>query len=103
MLKSDPVLLAELNALNFDEKGIVEYLVLLNARYFMGVMTSTMSNTIAYARTIQAEGDYFNDYIFPRSNRTDMWRSYPDMPYMAGNADTKLMVFDGVDLMDGYP
>lgn len=93
----------EVEALNFDEKGIVEYQTLVHARYFLGIMTSTMSNTVAFARTLGASGDYFTDFIFTGSNRTDMWRKYPGMPYMAGDNNTRLMVFDGVDLMDGYP
>lgn len=66
-------------------------------------MTSTFSNTIAYARTLTTDGDYFEDSIFLGSTRTDTWRTYPGMPYMAGDAYIKLMVFDGVDLKDGYP
>jgi hypothetical protein len=48
--------MAKLEALRFDEMAIVEYQVLLAADYWYGVLYSTMSHLVAYARTASCRG-----------------------------------------------
>lgn len=64
---------------------------------------SSMSSLIAYARSIDNEEDFFSAYIFPGSTRNGAERAYPTVPDMKGNRVTKLMVVNGVDIMDSFP
>jgi hypothetical protein len=96
-------MLAELDALYFDQKAIVEYQTLVAARFQLGIISSSMSTLIAYARTVDEEEDFFETYIFPGSSKSGLNRGYPVSPSMMGNADTKLMVVSGVDILDAFP
>ncbi|KAK7957225.1 uncharacterized protein PG986_006447 [Apiospora aurea] len=79
-------LLAQIEALVPDQRDVVEYEVLVGARYWIGVSTSPLSTLIAYARsdgdggaTENAEGlkeeeeqdaaGWFVRYVYPRSSK----------------------------------
>lgn len=64
---------------------------------------SSMSSLVAYTRSINNEEDFFAQYIFPGSTRNGAERAYPVAPDMKGNSNTKLMVVNGVDIMDSFP
>lgn len=68
----------------------------------MGVIMSSMSNLIAYARHVNDEEDVFEKYVFPGSERDGLERYYKECE-MRGNRRTKLMVVNGVDIMDSFP
>ncbi|KUJ18637.1 uncharacterized protein LY89DRAFT_549756, partial [Mollisia scopiformis] len=76
ILSSQPATLKQLEALPFDRKAIVEYQVLVNAKFFMGVIMSSMSSLIAYARTVDDPKDYFDTYVFPGTERNGLERIY---------------------------
>ncbi|RDL30805.1 uncharacterized protein BP5553_10150 [Venustampulla echinocandica] len=103
LLANEPETLAYLEALPFDQKGIVEYNVLVDARFWIGIITSSMSSLIAYARTVDEREDYFETSIFPDSSREGLNRGYTDNISIKGNQYTKLMVVNGVDIMDSFP
>jgi len=103
LLASSNSTLAQVEALAFDQKAIVEYQTLVDARFWMGVVMSSMSSLVAYTRSIDNEEDYFSQYIFPGSTRNGAERAYPVAPDMKGNSNTKLMVVNGVDIMDSFP
>jgi hypothetical protein len=94
---------AKLEGLAFDQKAIVEYQTLVAARFQLGIITSSMSTLIAYARTVDNDEDYFETYVFPGSSKSGLNRAYPASPSMMGNAETKLMVVNGVDILDAFP
>lgn len=99
-----PDLLAEIEKLSFDQKGIVEYKTLVSADYFLGVGTSSMSLLIAFDRTIDEKDEYFSLYIHSNSSRgRELDRHYPVSPTMKGNNKTRLFTLSGPDLMDVYP
>jgi hypothetical protein len=102
-LAEQPDILAQVNALAFDEKAIVEYQTLVDARFFLGILTSSMSSLIAYARSVDDMDDYFETYVFPGSSKVGLNRGYPESPTMKGNGETKLIAVSGVDLMDAFP
>jgi hypothetical protein len=62
-----------------------------------------MSSLIAYARSVDDEGDFFETYVFPGSGRDGFNRGYPDSPAIKGNDFTKLMVLSGPDIMESFP
>ncbi|KAG9237060.1 hypothetical protein BJ875DRAFT_350158, partial [Amylocarpus encephaloides] len=103
ILADQPETLGRVEALRFDEKGIVEYKVLLDARFWLGLVMSSMSSLIAYARSVDEKDDYFETFIFPGSSKNGLDRGYPDHLSMKGNRRTKLMVVNGVDIMDSFP
>lgn len=103
LLVDQPDMLDKLEALYFDQKAIVEYQTLVAARFQLGIITSSMSTLIAYARTVDDEEDFFETYVFPGSSKNGLNRGYPHSPSMMGNADTKLMVVSGVDILDAFP
>ncbi|KAG4427511.1 hypothetical protein IFR05_017006 [Cadophora sp. M221] len=103
LLASSNGTLAQVESLAFDQKAIVEYQTLVDARFWMGLVMSSMSSLIAYARSIDNEEDFFSAYIFPGSTRNGAERAYPTVPDMKGNRVTKLMVVNGVDIMDSFP
>jgi len=103
LLAEQPELLAYLDGLTFDEKGIVEYQMLVSARFWMGILTSSMSALIAYARSADEHEDFFMTYIFPGSLRNGLHRNYPEGSTMKGDKYTKLMTVNGVDIMDAFP
>jgi hypothetical protein len=95
--------LAAISKLGFDQKGIVEYETLVRSKFFIGIVMSTMSSLIAYARNVDDEGkDFFEDHIFPGSWNIGIHREYPALA-MKGNIATKLMVVSGVDVMKSFP
>lgn len=103
----DPERLDEMERLPFDQRGIAEYQVMVGGKLFMGVVISTLSEMIAYARTSDQPRDFFDDYIFPNSSRVasegGLDRIYADALTIKGNEDTKLLVTDGQDIMDAFP
>ena len=103
LLAGQPDILAKVEGLGFDEKAIVEYQTLVQAKFWMGIITSSMSSLIAYARSVDDKQDFFDTYVFPGSDRAGFNRGYPDSPAMRGNNVTKLMVVSGADIMDSFP
>jgi hypothetical protein len=99
---ADHATLAAVEALDFDQKGVVEYETLVRSTFFLGIVMSTMSSLIAYARTAHEEKDFFETYVFPGSWNIGIHREYPAMS-MKGNNATKLMVVSGVDVMNFFP
>jgi len=89
--------------LAFDQKGIVEYQVLVEARFWIGIITSSMSSLIAFARTVDDPGDFFETSIFPGSSKSGLNRGYPEPYTVKGSFNTKLMVVNGVDIMEAFP
>ena len=105
LLAGQPEMLEMIDGLFFDQKGILEYEVMVNAKFWLGIITSTLSSLVAYARSVEDEDDFFETYIFPGSVRTEkpLERWYPDSPSMKGNNFTKLMVLTGPDVMASFP
>jgi hypothetical protein len=103
LLSGQPEMLEQVEGLGFDEKGILEYQVLVHARYWLGILTSSMSSLIAYARSVEDEEDYFMTYIFPESARAGVLRIFTNAPLVKGDNFTKLIAVDGVDIMDTFP
>jgi hypothetical protein len=104
LLTNHSDILEKVQALRFDARAITEYESLVSADYFMGLLTSSLSDLVAYARTVGEEGDYFDKYIHPGSTRaTSVDREYPDPPSVKGNEHTKLIVLTGPDIMDCFP
>jgi len=104
VLAKQPKTLEKIEALSFDEKAVTEYESLVAADYFMGILTSSLSAVVAYARTADDEGDYYEKSIHPETTRTEfIGRKYPGPPSMRGNEHTKLLVLTGPDIMDCYP
>ncbi|KAG7290134.1 hypothetical protein NEMBOFW57_000131 [Staphylotrichum longicolle] len=58
LLKSHPEDLAALEALTWDQQGLVDFVVLLECDYFLGVSPSSFSMNVAGKRHLQAEGLY---------------------------------------------
>ena len=105
LLAGQPEMLEMIDGLFFDQKGILEYEVMVNAKFWLGIITSTLSSLVAYARSVEDADDFFETYIFPGSVRTEkpLERWYPDSPSMKGNNFTKLMVLTGPDVMASFP
>ncbi|RDW63529.1 hypothetical protein BP6252_11074 [Coleophoma cylindrospora] len=100
----DPDKATAVEALNFDSRAIVEYAVLVKADYFLGLIMSTFSSVIAFARTLSMEEDFFEDYVFPGSVRqpNSIQRHYT-VSEMKGDNKTMLLVVNGDDVMDSFP
>lgn len=104
LLSDHTDILEKIEALRLDERAITEYESLVSADYFMGILTSSLSAIVAYARTVDEEGDYFDKYIHPSTTRAEfVERVFPDSPSVRGNEHTKLMVLTGPDIMDCFP
>ncbi|OBT61562.1 hypothetical protein VE03_08878 [Pseudogymnoascus sp. 23342-1-I1] len=104
LLASHTGILKKIEALRFDERAITEYESLVFADYFMGILTSSLSAIVAYARTVDGDGDYFDRYIHPGTTRGEfVERVFPGSPHVRGNESTKLIVLTGADIMDGFP
>lgn len=104
LLSQQPDVAAEIEQLPFDQKAIVEYEALVSADYFFGILTSSLSALVAYARTAGEEEDYFATYVHPGTSRGGgIERHFPGSPCMRGNLRTRLFVLDGPDIMDCYP
>jgi hypothetical protein len=97
--------LQEIEVLGFDQKAIVEYHVLLASTFWMGIITSSLSSLIAFARTVDdpTTENFFETYIFPGSSRSGLRRIYPENLTMKGNNYTQLLVVNEVDIMDSFP
>jgi hypothetical protein len=52
-------ILAQVEALSFEEKAIVEYHTLVGAEIWMGLIISSMSSLIAYARSVDDKEDFW--------------------------------------------
>jgi len=112
--------------MEFDKQAIVEYNVLVAADYWMGVMMSTMSLLVAYARNVDSvsvvdgEGgggsggereDFFEKWIVEGSVREGedgkhrVWEG--ELPVLKGNEGTKLLVVNpgprGLAIFDSFP
>lgn len=104
LLAESPDLLAKMENLTFDQKGIVEYKTLTAADYFYGVGLSSMSLLVAFARTVDEKEDYWSHFIHDNSIRIKpLDREYPISPIMKGNEKTRLYMLSGPDIMDRYP
>ena len=104
LLANDPMALVKIESLRFDEKAILEYDVLLNADFFLGVLMSSMSSLIAFARALNDSEVFFPTYVYPGSTEEAGVRFYPDAPAMKGNSKSKLMVpARGKDIMPYFP
>lgn len=55
LLKTQPEVLARLNALTFDQQALVDYQLLLRSEYFAGTAFSSFSNNIAARRHLTTE------------------------------------------------
>lgn len=62
-----------------------------------------MSAYIAYTRTADDEGDFFDTYIFPGVNFVGPIAYFPEPFTIRGNNDTRLLVTDGQNYMDSFP
>lgn len=101
-------LLAQVEALPFDRKAIVEYKTLVEGRFFLGILTSTMSNLIAYARTVDqyadSEEDFFYDVVLKGSvKRRQFFRVWRRAPHIKGTGGTRLLVVNARDIMQRFP
>lgn len=97
-----PAQYAEVDRLDFDAKGIVEYEVMLNSRFFVGNSMSSLSLLVTYARTLNDEKDFFEEYVNPDSERWDMHREYR-YRVVKGNGHTSLFLVSGPDIMEYFP
>lgn len=105
LLSDHEGILKKVEDLRFDARAITEYESLVSADYFLGILSSSLSDMVAYARTVDEEGDYFDEYIRPNTTRgTFVDRVFPGSPDVRGNENTKLMVVSGgPDIMDCFP
>lgn len=104
VLGDNKIVREKIEDLRFDERAVTEYESLVSADYFIGLITSSLSDVVAYARTVDEEGDYFEDHIHPGTSRGEfIERVFPGGPLVIGNERTKLMVLTGPDLMDCFP
>jgi hypothetical protein len=100
--KENAELLATVEALDLDQKGMIEYDILVRSTIFLGIVMSTMSSPIAYARTMDDEKDFFESYIFGDSWKIGLDRHHDEVE-MKSNKETRLMVVSGADVMDSFP
>ncbi|TGO23087.1 hypothetical protein BPAE_0144g00070 [Botrytis paeoniae] len=100
---SEPSLLLE--EMEFDTIAIIDYAVLVEAALFLGVWMSTFSQTVAYARTVELEQDYWETYVNPGSRRDGLTRLWDQAPALKGDETTKILVINtgGFSNMDSYP
>ncbi|KFY08238.1 hypothetical protein V492_06406 [Pseudogymnoascus sp. VKM F-4246] len=104
LLNTHADILERVEALRFDQRAVTEFESLVHADYFMGILTSSLSAKVAYARTLGGEDDYFDIYIRPGTTRGEfVERVFPDSPSVRGDEHTKLIVLTGADLMDCFP
>jgi len=115
-----------MDALNFDQKGIVEYALpccipslmkitkcilsryqtLVGAKVFIGIMLSTFSCLVAFARSLEHEEDFFEKHIFPNTTTIgpmDTHRMFPGGAEIRGDEETRLLVQSGPVVMNWFP
>ncbi|KAF7954376.1 hypothetical protein EAE96_005500 [Botrytis aclada] len=100
---SEPSLL--LGEMEFDTIAIIDHAVLVEAALFLGVWMSTFSQTVAYARTVELEQDYWETYVNPGSRRDGLTRLWDQAPALKGDETIKILVVNtgGFSNMDSYP
>lgn len=105
LVSSRPGLSSQLENMEFDTMAIIDYPVLVEASFFLGVWMSTFSQTAAYTRTMEDENDYWETYVTPGSRREGLARVWDRVPALKGDNTTKLMVVNTGDIsnMDSYP
>ncbi|KAI9641988.1 hypothetical protein NHQ30_009858 [Ciborinia camelliae] len=105
LVSSLPDLSSQLKEMEFDTMAIIDYAVLVEAKFFLGVWMSTFSQTISYARTAEDEDDFWETYITPGSRRDGLARVWDNVPALKGDETTKLLVVNTGDIsnMDSYP
>ncbi|KAK7981467.1 hypothetical protein PG988_003705 [Apiospora saccharicola] len=112
-------LLAQVEALGLDHRDVVEYEVLLHARYWLGISTSPLSTLIAHARgdpgiadeeeEATAATDWFEKYVYPHSAKiaapdgSAARREYARDMVVRGDRFTKLLAVSGDDITDYFP
>lgn len=92
--ESWPEGLAEVEALGFDAKAIVEYVPLTTARYFLGLRSSSMSVVVTWARTLEEEGEFFENYVDVFEEET---KDKGRILEMRGNNNTKLLAISNIE------
>lgn len=85
--------LRTVEALSFDEKAIVEFVPLTQAKYFLGVSLSSMSVAVAQKRTLDEEGDFFEKYI--NSVGAGEAETSGRTLAMRGNENTRILTISG--------
>lgn len=110
-------LLAQIEALARDQRDVIEYEVLVRARYWLGVSTSPLSTLIAHARgdsgITEEDGatgmDWFEKYVYPHSARiaaadgSAVRREYARDMVVRGDRFSKLLAVSGDDITDYFP
>lgn len=86
--------LETVEALAFDQKAVVEYAPLLEGKYFLGLRLSSMSVIVAQARTLDEEGDFFENYFDENNTET---RPAGRTLEVRGNENTRLLVISGIE------
>ncbi|POS77678.1 hypothetical protein DHEL01_v203933 [Diaporthe helianthi] len=103
VLAGQPKMLSLVNEMDFDSMGIVDFEALVRAQFFIGVLSSTMSDYIAYTRTTDDEEDFFDTYIYPGVSFLGPIAKFPEPFTIRGNQYTSLLVTDGQYYMDAFP
>lgn len=79
--------------LPFDQKAVVEYVPLVEAKYFLGLRLSSMSVVIAQARTLDEPGDFFEKHV---DSNVSAAESSGRTLEVRGNENTRLLVISGI-------
>lgn len=131
ILQGKPEELALVDAMDFDSNGIIDYEVLVQSRFYMGVslfffafriplllfqllytqanpvasqiFMSTMSKYVAYTRTADDEKDFFDTHIFSGVNFVGGDAIFPEPFTIRGTHYTGLLVTNGYYIMDSFP
>lgn len=86
--------LRAVEALSFDQKAVVEFVPLTQARYFLGLRLSSMSVVVAQSRTLDEEGDFFENHVDGAGSEAD---SGGRTLAMRGNENTRLLAIGGIE------
>lgn len=81
--------------LPFDQKAVVEYVPLVEGKYFLGLRLSSMSVIIAQSRTLEEPGDFFETFV----DGGTVLAAEPSggrMLEVRGNENTRLLVISGI-------
>lgn len=79
--------------LSFDQKAVVELVPLTRARYFLGLRLSSMSVVVAQTRTLDEEGDFFENHVDNGAKPETSGRTMT----MSGNENTRLLTISGIE------